>query len=64
MRTASFDSAVTSPSTSSVSGAKAATKTRPTTFGGLVSALLISAPPYECPTSSTGPSICETTLPR
>ena len=55
--TLSFDAAVTSPSFSPSSGAKAATKTKPTTFGAPVAALLITAPPYECPTASTRPGI-------
>ena len=53
---------MTSPSFSPSSGAKAATKTRPTTFGAPVAALLITAPPYECPTARTGPGIWANTL--
>src|SRR4029450_5754225 len=61
-RIASFDVAVASPRTSPSSVAKAATKTRPTTFSALVAAFEITAPPYECPTASTGPGICSKTL--
>ena len=60
-RMASFEVGVTSPRRSSLSGANAATKTRPIAFFASVPTLLITAPPYEWPTSSTGPSIWSTT---
>jgi hypothetical protein len=44
-RTLSLDDAVMSLNFSPSSGAKAATNTKPTTFGALVAALLITAPP-------------------
>ena len=55
---------MTSPRTSPSSGANAATKTSPPTFGAPFAALLITAPAYECPTASTGPGIWSITLRR
>ncbi|WP_327132928.1 hypothetical protein OG311_20285 [Streptomyces sp. NBC_01343] len=49
------------PGLSPASGAKSATYTSPVTFGRSPASVM-TAPPYECPTSSTGPSICRTIL--
>jgi hypothetical protein len=44
---------------SPVSGAKALTYTRALTFASPVAALVITKPPYEWPTSTTGPvTVC------
>src|SRR5262249_2527625 len=59
--TLSFEVGVTSPRASPSSGAKAATNTSPTTFFASVAALEMTAPPYECATSSTGPGISSST---
>jgi len=57
-RTLSLEPLSTSPRRSPSSGAKAATKTRPTTLSASVAAFEITAPPYEWPTVRTGPGIC------
>ena len=43
------------PSDSPWSGANASTKTSASTFGFPVAAFVMTAPPYECPTSTMGP---------
>src|ERR1700730_14905037 len=57
LRTLSFEFASAPPRVSPFSGAKAATNTTELTFLAVLAALLITAPPYECPTRIVGPSI-------
>src|SRR5712691_11861189 len=57
LRALSLELASAPPRFSPSSGAKAATNTSARTFFALRAALLITAPPYECPTRIVGPSI-------